>query len=195
MLGDDGLPKGFATTTGKIELASELLPKLGGQRLPEQGPFMRLCSAELVERLEKQGAHHVEMMTGSRKKPYNASMYLENPAFRKRTPGPVVEMSQKMADRLGLAAGDVAKLTTDQGEARFNVSIAKMRDDVINVDYGWWHPENGVPKAPDFGGIWESNVNTLTSCALQEHLIGTWAYNAIDCMIQIDDTALSWDTI
>ena len=191
-LGADGKPQGFATTTGKIELASELLPQLGGQRLPQQGPFMRLCSPALVERLEGEGAHHVEMMTGSRKQPYNASMYLDNPKFRAGTPGPVVEMSEVMAGMLGLAPGDTAKLTTDHGEARFTVAIAKMRDDVINVDYGWWHPEAGVPKAPDFGGIWESNVNTLTSCELQEELIGTWAYNAIDCMIQKVDEQLSW---
>ena len=190
--GADGQPRGFATTTGKIELASELLPKLGGQRLPEQGPFMRLCSPELVAAAEARGAHHVQMLTGSRKQPFNASMYLENPKFRVATPGPVVEMSQKMADDLDLAAGDVALLSTDKGQARFTVAIARMRDDVINVDYGWWHPENGVPSAPDFGGIWESNVNTLTSCALQEHLIGTWAYNAIDCIIEKSDEPLSW---
>ncbi len=190
--GADGQPRGFATTTGKIELASELLPKLGGQRLPEQGPFMRLCSPALVAAAEARGAHHVQMLTGSRKQPFNASMYLENPKFRAGTPGPVVEMSQKMADDLGLASGDVALLTTDKGQARFTVAIARMRDDVINVDYGWWHPENGVPSAPDFGGIWESNVNTLTSCALQEHLIGTWAYNAIDCIIEKSDEPLTW---
>ncbi len=190
--GPDGKPQGFATTTGKIELASELLPKLGGQRLPEQGPFMRLCSPRLVEVATAQGAHHVEMLTGSRKQPYNASMYLDNPAFRKNVPGPVVEMSQKTADDLGLKPGDVARLTTEKGEARFTVAIAKMRDDLISVDYGWWHPENGIPKAPDFGGIWESNVNVLTSCELQEPLIGTWAYNAIDCMIRKSGTPLTW---
>ncbi|MBQ3329074.1 MAG: molybdopterin-dependent oxidoreductase [Eggerthellaceae bacterium] len=190
--GPDGKPQGFATTTGKIELASELLPKLGGQRLPEQGPFMRLCSPKLVEVATAQGAHHVEMLTGSRKQPYNASMYLDNPAFRKNVPGPVVEMSQKTADDLGLKPGDVARLTTEKGEARFTVAIAKMRDDLISVDYGWWHPENGIPKAPDFGGIWESNVNVLTSCELQEPLIGPWAYNTIVCMIRKSGTPLTW---
>lgn len=192
MPGPDGKPQGFATRTGKIELASELLPLLGGQRLPEPRPFMRLCSQELVSRITAEGGHHVEMLTGSRKQPYNASMYLENPKFRRSVPGPVVDMSAAMAEKLGLVAGDVVKLTTDYGQARFTVSIAKMRDDIINVDYGWWHPENGVPHAPDFGGIWESNVNTLTSCELQEPLIGTWAYNAIDCMIQKCDEPLSW---
>ncbi len=193
--GPDGFPCGFATTTGKIELASELLPQLGGQRLPEQGVPMRLCSDELVERLEARGAHHVTMLTGSRKQPYNASMYLENPKFRAHVPGPVVEMSPVMAELLGFSAGDVALLTTDQGEARFTVALAKMRDDIINVDYGWWHPEWGAPVLPDLGGIWESNVNTLTSCRLQEPLIGTWAYNAIDCMIEHCDDKLTWATI
>ncbi len=195
MLRADGTPQGFATTSGKIELASELLPKLGGQRLPEQGPFMRLCSEGLVARLSERGGHHVEMLTGSRKQPYNASMYLDNPKFRARTPGPVVEMSEAMAENLGFAAGDTVELETDFGKARFTLALAPMRDDVINVDYGWWHPERGVPHAPDFGGIWESNVNTLTSCEMQEQLIGTWAYNAIDCMITKVDDSLTWDTI
>ena len=181
---DDGNPRGFATTTGKIELASELLPKLGGQRLPQQGAFMRLCPPDLVERLTAEGAHHVVMLTGSRKQPYNASMYLDNPKFRAGYPCGVVEASPAYAAELGLSDGDTVKLTTGQGEARFKFKTAKMRDDIINVDYGWWRPEDGVPHAPDFGGIWESNVNTLTSCAMQEPLIGTWAYNAIDCMIQ-----------
>ena len=190
--GPNGIARGFATTTGKVELASELLPQLDGQRLPEQGPFMRLCSPELVERIERRGGHRVEMLTGSRKQPYNASMYLDNPAFRAAVGGPVVEMSDSTAASLGLAAGDVAKLSTDQGEARFTVAIARMRDGIVNVDYGWWHPENGVPRAPDFGGIFESNVNLLTSCRLQEHLIGTWAYNAIDCMIEKCGDELTW---
>ncbi|MBO4364841.1 MAG: molybdopterin-dependent oxidoreductase, partial [Eggerthellaceae bacterium] len=180
----NGAPRGFATSTGKIELASELLPKLGGQRLPEQGVPMRLCSPELVAAGEARGAHHVEMLTGSRKQPYNASMYLDNPRFREAVPKPVVEMSAAFGKVLGLAEGDIAKLSTNYGEAHFTVAYAKMRDDVINVDYGWWYPERGTPKAPDFGGIWESNVNTLTSCAMQEPLIGTWAYNAIDCLIE-----------
>ena len=192
--GADGKPRGFATTTGKIELASELLPKLGGQRLPQQGKPMRLCSGELVRRVEREGGFHVEMLTGSRKQPYNASMYLDNEKFRAATPGPVVNMTEKTAADMGLKPGDVVELETDYGTARFTVAFDRMRDGLINVDYGWWHPEDGVPCAPDYGGIWESNVNTLTCCTMQEPLIGTWAYNAIDCMLRKVDEPLSWDT-
>lgn len=179
-----GKPQGFATSTGKIELASELLPQLGGTRLPEQGQRVTLCSPALQERIEGQGGVHLDMITGSRKQPYNASMYLDNPAFRKHYDKPVIEMSESTAEQLGFAAGDTLKLTTDYGEAIFTLAIAKMRDNLVNVDYGWWYPERGIPCEPDLGGIWESNVNTLTTCEPSEPLIGTWAYNALDVMVQ-----------
>ncbi len=68
--GPDGRPQGFATTTGKIELASEFLPTLGGPRLPEPAaPAAPLCSPELVEDAERAGGAHLPMITGSRKRP------------------------------------------------------------------------------------------------------------------------------
>lgn len=188
----DGEPRGFATTTGKIELASGFLPALGGRRFPEQGEPMCLCSPELVKRAHAEGGAHLPLITGSRKQPYNASMYLENPEFRRRSPHPVAEVSPATAERLGLVPGDTVRLSTDRGDAWFVLACAPMRDNLVSADYGWWHPEQ-VPQAPDFGGIWESNINCLTSCAPQEPLIGTWAYNAIDCVIVKSDRMLSWD--
>lgn len=189
----DGRRKGFATTTGKIELASEILTELGGQRLPEPGEPRRLCSPEFVAAREAEGWVHMPLITGARKQPYNASMYLNNEEFRKRDPFPVVEMSESTAVSLGLAKGDCVVISTDKGEARFKLDTIRMRDGLINADYGWWHPE-WMTSAPYDGGMWESNVNCLTSCSLDqsEPMIGTWSYNAIDCMIRKDDGELSW---
>lgn len=189
--GPDGAPRGFATTTGKIELASEFLPQVGGTRLPEPGGHLSLCSSELIERVQAEGGAHLRMITGSRKQPYNASMYFNNPEFRAKSPVPVAEVSEATAARLGLAAGDTVEIATDQGSARFELATARMRDDLVNVDYGWWHPE-WEPGAPDFGGMWESNVNCLTTCELAEPLIGTWSYNDIDCVIKRVDEPISW---
>lgn len=191
--GADGKPQGFATTTGKVELASEMLDALGGQRLPLPGTPRRLCPPELVARLKAEGWTHIDMNTGSRKQPYNASMYLNNEEFRRRCPYPTVEMSEATAARLGLAPGDCVRLATSRGQARFRVATIAMRDDLINVDYGWWHPE-WEAKAPGLAGMWEANVNCLTACDLgpTEPMIGTWSYNALDCMIRKDDEPLSW---
>ena len=191
--GPDGKPQGFATTTGKIELASEFLPTLGGPRLPEPAaPAVPLCSPELVEDAERAGGAHLPMITGSRKQPYNASMYFNNPAFRQKSPHPVAEVSEATAERLGLEPGDRVEIATDKGSARFILETAPLRDDLVNVDYGWWHPE-WEPGGPDLGGMWESNVNCLTSCEPGEPLIGTWSYNAIDCVIRRIDEPLSWE--
>ncbi len=189
--GPDGKPQGFATTTGKVELASEFLPQVGGTRLPEPGGHLSLCSSELVERAQVEGGAHLRMITGSRKQPYNASMYFNNPEFRAKSPVPVVEMSEATAERLGLHPGDTVEVATDQGSARFELATARMRDDLVNVDYGWWHPE-WEPGAPAFGGMWESNVNCLTTCELAEPMIGTWSYNDIDCVIKRVDEPISW---
>ena len=190
-LGEGGKPRGFATTTGKIELASEFLPQVGGTRLPHPAGHVSLCSPELIARAEAKGGAHLRMITGSRKQPYNASMYFNNPAFREKSPVPVAEMSEATARRLGFEPGQVVELSTDKGSARFVLATASMRDDLVNVDYGWWHPE-WTPGAPEFGGMWESNVNCLTSCELAEPMIGTWSYNDIDCVITATDEPLSW---
>ena len=191
--GPDGKPQGFATTTGKIELASEFLPTLGGPRLPEPAaPATPLCSPGLVEDAERAGGAHLPMITGSRKQPSNASMYFNNPAFRQKSPHPVAEVSEATAERLGLEPGDRVEIATDKGSARFILETAPLRDDLVNVDYGWWHPE-WEPGGPDLGGMWESNVNCLTSCEPGEPLIGTWSYNAIDCVIRRIDEPLSWE--
>lgn len=192
--GPDGIPQGFATTTGKIELACEFLGELGGSRLPEPAEHITLCSPELCEKVEQEGGAHLQMITGSRKQPYNASMYFNNPEFRAKAPHPVVEVSEATAAKLGLTPGDRVEVATDKGSARFVLATAHMRDDLVNVDYGWWHPE-WEPGAPDFGGMWESNVNCLTSCSRGEPMIGTWSYNDIDCVLRKVDEPLSWETI
>lgn len=194
LVGSDGLPQGFATTTGKIELASEFLDALGGPRVPTPQPHITLCSPELRQRVEADGGAYLKMITGSRKQPYNASMYFNNPEFRRTSPIPVVEVSPATAQRCGFAEGDRVRVATDKGEARFILKTAAMCDGVVNVDYGWWHPE-WVPGAPDFGGMWECNVNCLTSCSVEdgEAMIGTWSYNAIDCVMTKVDEPLSFE--
>ena len=170
---------GFGTSTGLVELASEELAALGGQRLPLPGAPAVLCTGDTLPK-----GPHLQLITGSRKQPYNASMYFNNPAFRKQVSVPVVEMSENTARELGLSKGDCVYLGTDNGQARFVVKIARMRDNLLSADYGWWHPEY-TPGSPDFGGMWESNINCLTSCdrAEGEEMIGTWSYNNIDCVI------------
>lgn len=192
--GPDGKPRGFATSTGKVELASELLDALGGQRLPLPGENRSLCSPEFVAAKEADGWTHLELITGGRRQPYNASMYMNFPEFRESVPCPVAEMSEQTARDLDVRDGDTLLIASDNGQACFKVATIDIRYGLIHADYGWWHPEWDVNDG-GLGGIWESNVNMLTSCSLDqsERMIGTWSYNAIDCMAVKSDRKLSWD--
>ena len=174
-----GNPAGFATTTGKIELASELLPRFGGPRLP--GPAIGGPKAP---------ARSLTLITGARRQPYNASMYFEHGRLRRAHPAPQATVSPRCAERLGLCVGDGVEVATDAGTARFVLAVAPMRDDVVSVDYGWWHPEWGADER--LGGAFESNANNLTRCEIGEPLIGSWSYNAIPCDLRRSDEALTW---
>ncbi len=198
-----GKARGFATKTGLVELASETLPELGGQRLPmpssrfwpqteEEIPVLaaeEVSSERNVPDLpsEKHDAvvDELTLITGARKQPYNASVFLDNALFRELYPHPLAEMSENTARYYGLVAGDEILVKTEKGQALFWVKIIKMRDGVLSVDYGWWYPEQPL-KLPELGGIWQSNVNTLTDCSIDsgEEMIGTWSYNAISCHIE-----------
>ncbi len=181
LAGADGAPAGFATTTGKIELACELLGELGGDRLPTPSPRARVGEPAFPPQTAPE---QITLITGARKQPYNASMFLANPDFRASYPEPLAEVSPTTAERLGLVDGDKVVVANQKGEASFILKTAPMRDDVVSADYGWWYPER-EPGFPGFGGIWESNINTLTDCSVAdgEAMIGTWSYNAISCTI------------
>lgn len=192
---EKGEPQGFATTTGKVELASEFLPLLGGDRVPRYGDLPSAEKGEGNQEAkannlfpEEEGWETLTLMSGARKQPYNGSMFLNVAEFRKSYPCPLAELSKATATRLDLKAGDQVVLATEKGQVCFTVAIKKMIDDAVSADYGWWFPER-EPGTPSFGGIWESNINNLTEASLggAEPLIGSWNYNALSCKIKRRD--------
>ena len=178
-----GKPRGFATESGKVELANPFLERLGAGLTSEFFPVPGVH----VDRDESEGC--VTLITGARKQPYWASSYFEVPDMRRRHPLPTVEMSEATAERLGLAEGDevlISRQDTPDVEVLQYVHIANMVDGVASAEYGWWYPER-KPGAPDYSGCFASNINLLTrgeTGMAPEPLIGTWIYNGIPCRIR-----------
>ncbi|NHM13648.1 molybdopterin-containing oxidoreductase family protein [Xiamenia xianingshaonis] len=202
-IGDDGRPAGFATTTGKIELASEFLPRFGGFRTPQPvlGGHMGESRSAAGAAGNPSGASEAAadafpftLVTGARRQPYNASMYFENPRFRAACSAPRATVSPKLAARLGLAPGAPVEVSTRCGSAKYLLDVADMRDDVVSVDYGWWHPEWPCGDGRR-GGADESSANAMTVCAIEEPLVGSWSYNALPCAISPTADQLSWTSV
>lgn len=178
-----GKPRGFATESGKVELANPFLASMGA------GRTARFFSVPGVHVDRDEGEGCVTMITGARKQPYWASSYFEVPSMRKRHPKPTVGMSAATAQRLGLAEGDevlISRQDTPEVEIVQYVHLENMVDGVVSAEYGWWYPEKRAG-APDYSGCFESNVNLLTRGTVPmdpEPLIGTWIYNGIPCRIR-----------
>lgn len=170
---ENGEVNGFATKTGKVEIYSEFLKELGEDPLPVPQVFP-----------EKNAEFPLTMISGARHQPYYASSYHQLERFRKMHPHPIVEMSPETGKKLGLEEGEYVEVETERGKARFMTQFITMCDDVISVEYGWWHPEMKGAE-PELGGLWLSNANLLTSgdFATSDPLVGTWTYNGIPCRV------------
>ena len=195
---DDGdEPAGFATQSGKIELANPFLDSLGAGLVADwfpvpgvHAPIEGACGHEgSLPGAWRPDGDCVTLITGARKQPYWASCYFEVESFRKAHPEPTVEMSAATAKRLGLEEGAaclVSRVDDPQTQITLYVRIIDMVDDVASAEYGWWYPEKTMGE-PGLSGCYENNVNLLTRGTVDmepEPLIGTWIYNGIPCRIR-----------
>ncbi len=168
-----GKKNGFATPSRKVELFSEILAEAGYDALPEPAPMPELKPGSLW------------LISGARKQPFYASSYRQLDGLRAVHPEPWAEMNPLTAARLGLEDGCPVIVETEHGRASFVLKTAQMREDVVSVEYGWWFPEKPACE-PELGGLWLSNANLLTSADIRtsDPLVGTWAYNGLECRVR-----------
>lgn len=122
---------GFATPSGKVELASSVLADLGFDPLPyhREGPAV---SAE----------YPLRVFTGVREDPFFQTGQRNVPVLRRRSPSPRLFLHPADAGPLGLADDDWARLETPQGAVVAQVSVQpSMREGHVRVPHGWWYPE------------------------------------------------------
>lgn len=177
-----GKPTGFATSTGKIELYSNVLKELGYDPLPfyEEPPESPVRTPEIARE------YPFILITGGRFNPQFHSEHRQiGMGMREQHPEPLVEIHPETAKKLGLAAGDWAYIETRRGVIKQKVNITDtLRPEVINCEHGWWFPEQPA-REPWLGGLWQSNCNVLTmddpdTC---DQLTGGWPMRALLCKV------------
>ena len=150
--------KGFATTTGKAEVYSNVLEQLGYDPLPkyEEPPETPLSQPELAKE------YPYILITGGRFLPLFHSEFRQIDSLRKRHSFPIVQINTETAKSHGIEDGDWVWIETKRGRIRQQCQIFKGIDKrVIHVEHGWWFPE--LPgEEPWLHGAWESNANVLT---------------------------------
>jgi anaerobic selenocysteine-containing dehydrogenase len=122
---------GFATPSGKVELASTILEDMGFASLPN----WRAAPPP-------DPAYPLTLFTGVRDDPFFQTGHRHIASLRKRQPNPMAFLSPSDAKDLGIAQNDEVTISTKQGSVLLKADI---RDDmpagVVRVPHGWWLPE------------------------------------------------------
>lgn len=148
--------QGFRTPTGKLELHSETLAKLGLDPLPDYMPPAKLAQG---------GADYpLLLQTGMREKSYHHSRFRDQAWAKKVAPDPWARLHPMTAARHGLAEGDWIWVETVQGHGRCKLKVEiteHTTDGVVVTGMGWWRPDE---PAAAYGAL-DININAALSYA------------------------------
>lgn len=148
---------GFPTPSGKIELRSSILERLGYDPLPRfvEPPQSPAGTPAIAEDYPLILTHH---RTGV----YMHSEFRQVPYYREQEPDPLVEIHPDTAARSGIGDGERMWLErpgfTERVYARARY-VPDLHPQVISIMVGWWFPEKAGPEH----GAFESNINTIIS--------------------------------
>jgi len=151
---------GFPTASGKVELYSEALEKLGLNPLPKhtepaEGPH----DAELFEQ------YPLILTTGSRILPFYHSQHRDIPKLRQKQAEATAEVHPDTAKRYHIEDGDIVAVETRRGKIEIRASVTPdIIPGVVNIPHGWA----------------EANINELTDDTPGDPVLG---YPALKCLL------------
>jgi anaerobic selenocysteine-containing dehydrogenase len=167
---DEGI---FKTRSGKVEIYSAALEKLGYQPIPTFG--------ELSQFRFETSAEFPLMLFNGKEAAYMLTGYKQIEFLKKMRPNPVVELHPDTAARFGLKEGDWIYIETKKGRIKQVLSLDPNLDPrLVYVAFGWYFPE----ESEDLYQFRRSNINVLTDIdPPYENLTGAIELGGIPCRV------------
>lgn len=146
--------EGFATPSGKLEIASGILEAMGLPPLPvyREPPESPVSTPELARE------YPFILTTGAKTRGFFHSEGRQIESLRKLNPDPLVELNDAKAASLGIGEGDWVWVETPFSRIRMRARLSEgIALDVASAQHAWWFPEE---PPPDYGRR-RSGVNAL----------------------------------
>ena len=156
----------FTTPSGKIEIYSEALKKVGFDPLPaylepRKSPF---SSPELLKE------YPLILSTGNRNLYFTHGQFRKINSLRGKNPEPKAEIGPKTALQYGIKEGDDILIETNRGIVRMKAQVEeRVSEGIVLVPHGW-------PR--------ESNANLLTDTECREPIMGYPDMKSLLCSIR-----------
>ncbi len=144
---EDGI---FKTTSGKVEIYSERLKKMG------------ISPMTVFEELSKFAAEPSEqyplLMFNAKEKMYMLTGFKQVPRARTQKPEPIVELNPDTAAKAGIKEGDWVYIESNKGRIMQKLALDPELDPkLVYASFGWWFPED----PDDHYQFRKSNINVL----------------------------------
>ncbi len=180
----DGVPRGFHTSTRRIELYSGKLLEHGYPPLPEyQEPLVSPVSRpDLAERFPL-------ILTSAKNPLFCETQHRALPSLRRQSMEPEVELHPADAAERGISPGDWVRIETPQGSVRARARMNEtLRPGVVCGQHGWWQPcpEIGAPGYDPFDAD-GANFNLLIGNDAIDPVSGSVPHRAYLCQVRRAD--------
>lgn len=173
--GDDGVPAGFSTPTGRIELYVESFVDIG------QPPVPTFTEPALSPR-SRPGEFPL-VLTCAKPLAFCETQHRQVASLRRHLPDPQVELHPDTAAARGIADGDWVEVRTPKGGVRARAAFnATLDPTVVSGQHGWFEAcaELDLPAFPPFGPH-SANLNLVLSQTPSDPISGSSPLRAQIC--------------
>jgi anaerobic selenocysteine-containing dehydrogenase len=178
--GDQGVPAGFATPTGRVELYVERFLDIG------QPPVPTFTEPALSPRSRPDLADEFPLvLTCAKTLQFCETQHRQIASLRRHVPDPEVELHPRTAAARGIANGDWVEIRTPKGAVRARADFNDTLDpNVVSGQHGWFEPceELGLPGFPPFGPG-SANLNLVLSQTPSDPISGSSPLRAQVCEV------------
>jgi anaerobic selenocysteine-containing dehydrogenase len=163
----NSLKKGFRTPSGKVEIYSERLEKMGITPMPV--PYEEPYESP-VTKPELFKEYPLMALAGTRTEEYVHTVGHNIPRLRSRHPDPLLQINPKDAEKYGVNDGEWVIIESPKGEIKMKANVSEdMMEGLVSMPFGW-------------GG--ESNVNLLTSVDEPGPVVGSTNLKGFACRVK-----------
>ena len=168
---------GFHTPSGKFEIFSNILAKMGDvSPLPiyREPSNSSVALSDLVK-------DYPLTLTSAKVREFFHSEGRQLESLRKLNPNPLVEIHPETAIKLGIKESDWVWIETPKAKIRMQVALFDgLKPNVVVAQHGWWFPEKDHAEKS-----WrESNINCLYGDTEYDPETGSESLRSSICRVQ-----------